>query len=75
MSRSVLDELGIGAEQRAARLLEVWNKCDLLAQDELDTAEATVGAGRCDPGLRHRRHRSALSSLSSSTAASPSPGR
>ena len=27
----VLDELGIGAEQRAARLLEVWNKCDLLA--------------------------------------------
>ena len=29
----VLDELGIGAEQRAARLLEVWNKSDLLAAE------------------------------------------
>jgi GTPase len=39
---SVLDELGVGAEQRAARLLEVWNKRDLLDQDGLDTAEASA---------------------------------
>ena len=32
----VLDELGIGAEERAARLIEVWNKADLLPGDELE---------------------------------------
>ena len=38
----VLDELGIGAELRAARLLEVWNKSDLLAAEDLATAQATA---------------------------------
>ena len=48
----VLDELGIGAEQRAARLLEVWNKTDLLAAEELATAEATADRRRRHPRLR-----------------------
>ena len=41
---AVLDELGIGAEQRAARLLEVWNKSDLLAAERARrTREAAAG--------------------------------
>jgi GTP-binding protein HflX len=36
----VLDELGIDAEDRAERLLEVWNKIDRLAPDELAALEA-----------------------------------
>ena len=36
----VLDELGIGAEARAARMVEVWNKCDLLAPEQQELARA-----------------------------------
>lgn len=36
----VLDELGIDAEDRAERLIEVWNKIDRLAPDELAALEA-----------------------------------
>jgi GTP-binding protein HflX len=32
----VLDELGVGAEERTARLIEIWNKADLLPADELE---------------------------------------
>jgi GTP-binding protein HflX len=36
----VLDELGIVASDRAERLIEVWNKIDRLAADELAALEA-----------------------------------
>jgi GTP-binding protein HflX len=36
----VLDELGIGAEARAARMVEVWNKSDLLAPEQQELAQA-----------------------------------
>ena len=44
---AVLDELGIGADARAARLLEVWNKSDLLTAGE--RAALSEAAGR-EPG-------------------------
>jgi GTP-binding protein HflX len=40
----VLDELGVGPEARAARLVEVWNKCDLLAVEDQDAARAVAEA-------------------------------
>ena len=40
---AVLDELGIGAEERAARMLEVWNKRDLLAPEELAAMGEAAG--------------------------------
>jgi GTP-binding protein HflX len=36
----VLDELGIGAEARAARMVEVWNKSDLLAPEQQELVQA-----------------------------------
>ena len=39
---AVLDELGVGAEERAARLIEVWNKADLLPADELEPMRAVA---------------------------------
>ena len=39
---AVLDELGIGAEARAARLIEVWNKSDLLPAEEIAALQAAV---------------------------------
>ncbi len=36
----VLDELGVDAADRAARLIEVWNKIDVLAPDQLAEVEA-----------------------------------
>ena len=41
---AVLDELGIDAEQRSARMLEVWNKMRPAAADELALARSTAGA-------------------------------
>ncbi|MGE3291689.1 MAG: GTPase HflX [Geminicoccaceae bacterium] len=38
----VLDELGIGAEERSARLIEVWNKADLLPADEIEPMQAAA---------------------------------
>jgi GTP-binding protein HflX len=38
----VLDELGIDAERRTARLIEVWNKVDLLTAGELEAANASA---------------------------------
>ena len=38
----VLDELGIGAEARAARLIEVWNKMDLVPPDEREALRAAA---------------------------------
>ena len=38
----VLDELGIGAEARAARLIEVWNKMDLVPPDEREALSAAA---------------------------------
>ena len=53
----VLDELGIDAEQRAARMLEVWNKCDLLGADELATVTGERRPERRRPRLGDRGHR------------------
>ena len=39
---AVLDELGIGAEARAARLIEVWNTSDLLRAAEIAALQAAV---------------------------------
>ncbi|MFZ1426277.1 MAG: GTPase HflX [Geminicoccaceae bacterium] len=39
----VLDELGVDAADRAARLIEVWNKIDVLAPDQLAEVEAEAG--------------------------------
>ncbi len=41
---AVLDELGIDVERRAERLVEVWNKCDLLGSDEFDAARASAAS-------------------------------
>lgn len=40
---SVLDELGIDAADREARLIEAWNKIDRLAPEELAQHEAEAG--------------------------------
>lgn len=39
----VLDELGVDAADRATRLVEVWNKIDVLAPDRLGEVEAEAG--------------------------------
>lgn len=44
---SVLDELGIGAERQAA-VIEVWNKVDLLPQDERAKVLAEAARKRSD---------------------------
>ena len=44
---SVLDELGIDAADRHARMIEAWNKIDRLSPDQLAAREAE--AGRNDP--------------------------
>ncbi len=44
---TVLDELGIDAADRHARMIEAWNKIDRLAPDQLAAREAE--AGRNDP--------------------------
>ena len=72
---TVLDELGIDAEQRAARMLEVWNKFDLLAPDELATRPRPASAGDVASWSRRPRAPASSSCLTSSTAASPSPAR
>jgi GTP-binding protein HflX len=38
----VLDELGIGVEARAARLIDVWNKADLLSADQRTALQAAA---------------------------------
>ncbi len=40
---TVLTELGIGAEDRATRMVEAWNKIDLLTPEELDALWAAAG--------------------------------
>jgi GTP-binding protein HflX len=41
---TVLETLGVGAEEASARIVEVWNKADLLSEE--DKAVLTVRAGR-----------------------------
>ena len=55
---TVLDELGIDAEDRAARMIEVWNKIDLLTPEQLAALWAAAGGstGR-QPALRSGGHR------------------
>ena len=40
--KKVLDELGIGEVDRARRMIEVWNKVDLLDEERRDGLEAEV---------------------------------